>query len=133
MIFPGKYNSLPAIGEFISQVAREAGFNEDDVYAVELAVDEACTNIIEHSYAGRRDGEITCSCFFKPDGLEIILRDTGKSFDPENVPLPDSTQPLEKLSARGAGLYLMRKMMDEVKFEFNPKTGNVLSMFKRMR
>ncbi len=129
MTFPGNYTSLPAISAFITQFAREAGFDEHDVYAVELAVDEACTNIIEHGY-NSEPGEITCTCQSTEDSIKIVLKDRGKSFDPEKVPQPDPTLPLEEVSARGAGLFLMKKMMDEVHFDFDPANGNVLTMVK---
>lgn len=131
MIFPGKYESLPAISDFITQFAREIGFDEDAVYAVELAVDEACTNIIEHAYK-HENGKIVCKCSQINKGIKIVLEDQGRSFDPTNVPEVDPTLPLEKLSPRGAGIFLMRKMMDEVSFEFDPGKGNVLTMVKHM-
>ncbi len=131
MKFPGSFESLPAISIFITSIAREIGFNEDEVYAVELAVDEACTNIIEHAYASKSSGEIICTCEQVDEGLEIVLKDQGKRFSPEGIPDPDPTVPLEKVSGRGAGLYLMRKMMDKVEFGFDPLNGNVLKMYKR--
>jgi serine/threonine-protein kinase RsbW len=131
MKFSGTYESLPAISDFVRQIAGEAGLNEDDVYAVELAVDEACTNIIEHAYAKQKSGEIVCSCEAMSDGLEIVLMDQGKKFSPEGIPEPDPTLPLEQISARGAGLYLMRKMMDEIDFDYDPQQGNKLRMVKR--
>lgn len=131
MTFPGKYESLPAISDFITQFARDIGFDEDGVYAVELAVDEACTNIIEHAYK-HQDGKIVCKCTKINNGIKIVLEDQGRTFDPGTVPEVDPTLPLEKLSPRGAGIFLMRKMMDEVRFEFFPEKGNVLTMVKHM-
>jgi serine/threonine-protein kinase RsbW len=129
LIFPGKYESLPAISDFVTKFAREVGFNEDAVYAVELAVDEACTNIIEHAYK-HEEGDIVCACVEISNGIKITLLDQGETFDPRYVPEPDPALPLEKVSPRGAGLFLMRKMMDEVHFEFDPDKGNVLTMVK---
>ena len=51
-IFPGRYDSLAQIGQFVHSAADEAGFDSFSIYAVELAVDEACTNIIELAYCG---------------------------------------------------------------------------------
>lgn len=130
MKFPGKFESLPAISEFVTRNAREAGLNSKEVYAVELAVDEACTNIIEHAYRETYSGEIVCSCQPVKQGLKIVLSDRGETFDPKSVPEPDPTVPLEQVSPRGAGLFLMRKMMDEVEFAFDPVNGNVLTMVK---
>jgi serine/threonine-protein kinase RsbW len=128
--FPGEFESLPAICDFASGAAEAAGLNEDAVYEVQLAVDEACANIIEHAYGGEGNGEIECSCRIDPDKLTMVLRDHGRPFDPDSVPEPDTSSDIEERKARGLGLYLLRKLMDEVRFEFT-ESGNVLTLVKR--
>jgi serine/threonine-protein kinase RsbW len=130
-MFPGRYQSLAKISEFVLRVARSAGLNEREAYAVQLAVDEACANIIDHAYGGEGEGEIACTCEVIEDGLRVVLVDQGEPFEPDHVPTQDYHVPLEELKPRGAGLYLMRQMMDEVDFEFDDKAGNVLTMIKR--
>ena len=132
VIFPGRLSSLVDIREFVVKAARSAGFNDKDVYAVELAVDEACTNIIEHAYEGKGGGEIECTCDIKPDQLVITIKDQGKPFNPDVIPEPDFSVGLEALKPRGAGLFIMRKMMDEVAFKFDRKKGNTLRMVKKI-
>ncbi len=129
--FPGRYASLAEISEFVAQAAREAGLDSKSVYAVKLAVDEACTNIIEHGYGGESSGKIECSCDIHPDTLTIKLRDWGVAFDPDTVPEPNFNVDLEELQVRGAGLYLMRQLMDDVKFSFQESQGNLLVMVKK--
>ena len=128
--FPGRYTSLAGISEFIAKSAQEAGFIGKDIYAVKLAVDEACTNIIEHAYGGESEEKIECSCNFDSDELTIELRDWGIAFNPNDVPKPDFNVPLEELEPRGAGLFFMRELMDEIRFNFN-NSGNNLIMVKR--
>jgi anti-sigma regulatory factor (Ser/Thr protein kinase) len=129
--FPGRFESLAQISDLIVQQAKEAGLDEAAVYAVDLAVDEAFTNIIEHAYGGEGKGSIQCTCLVKEDGLTITLRDFGRPFDPDKIPAPNVKARLKDLRSGGAGLFLIRKMMDEVRFEFDPKSGNVLTMVKR--
>jgi anti-sigma regulatory factor (Ser/Thr protein kinase) len=129
--FPGRYTSLAEISEFVARGAQDAGFDSKDVYAVKLAVDEACTNIIEHGYGGEGIGKIECTYNYDSEGLTIKLRDWGKAFDPKDVPEPNYEVSLEELQPRGAGLYLMRKLMDDVQFHFNAKKGNVLVLLKQ--
>lgn len=129
--FAGKYKYLAEIAEFISGVARDAGFDSKQVYALQLAVDEACTNIIEHGYGGEGRGDIVCACDPSANGLTITLKDWGKGFDPKGIPKPDYDVPLENLKPRGAGLYLMKKIMDKVQYKFDEAEGNQLTMFKR--
>jgi len=129
--FPGRYESLVKIRKFVAKAARIAGLDRDEIYAVKLAVDEACTNIIEHAYGGEGRGEIQCSWDIINDGLIIILRDWGKPFDPSQVPEPNYNVPLEELKPRGAGLFLIRNLMDEVWFNFESEEENELTMIKR--
>jgi serine/threonine-protein kinase RsbW len=130
VIFPGRFENLAKISEFVVRAARTAGLNEDAVYAIDLAVDEACTNIIEHAYGGEGVGEIRCTCLVLKNGLEIVLHDYGRPFNPSKIPPPDAKVRLKDLKDRGAGLFLMQKMMDEVRFEFNQREGNTLTMVK---
>lgn len=128
--FPGRFESLEAIREFISEAAREAGLSDREVYAVKLAVDEACSNIIEHAYRGQSRGEIECQCAIDPDRLIIVLRDQGQRFDPASVPEPDLTTDLEARQTGGLGLYLMHRLVDDVRFE-SDESGNTLILVKR--
>ncbi len=84
------------------------------IYNVQLAVHEACTNIIDHAY-GSSEGRINITLMldWQPARLTVELIDTGKPFDPANVPPPDLDQP----HVRGYGLYLMKQLMDEVVYQ----------------
>jgi serine/threonine-protein kinase RsbW len=129
--FPGSLDSLERISEFVLEVAQKAGLDDSAIYAVQLAVDEAFTNIVEHGYEGQDLGEVECTCDVLNNGLQVMLRDNGPRFDPDSVPEPELRVPLEEIKSRGLGLFLMRKMMDEVKFQSLPEGGNVLIMIKR--
>ena len=133
LVFPGRFESLAAISEFVTDAARAAGLDACAVDAVQLAVDEACSNIVEHAYGGERHGEIKCTCRVNNDGLTVILRDHGRPFDPSLVPEPNTNPTLddETCTGGGLGLYFMRQLMDEVCFEFTPDSGNVVTMVKR--
>ncbi len=128
--FPGRYESLAKITQFVSQAARSADLNQKEIYEVVLAVEEACANIIDHAYKGEGLGEIDLTCETIEGGLRVILRDRGHPFDPEAIPNPDFSVPLEDLKPGGAGLFLMRKLMDDLQFDFNKSEGNVLTMTK---
>jgi serine/threonine-protein kinase RsbW len=74
-IFAAKFDQLDAIRGFAAQAARDAGMDDSGVYAVELSMDEACTNIIEHAYEGLEGGEIECTCNADAKKLTIIIHD----------------------------------------------------------
>lgn len=130
VVFPGRYESLSEIRDFVVEIAKKGGFQDFDLYAVELAVDEACSNIIEHAYGEENKGDIELTCNLTDLGLEIILRDHGKAFNPAIIPEPNFGLEIDELKPGGAGLFLMRKMMDEVSFDFSKNSGNVLTMVK---
>jgi serine/threonine-protein kinase RsbW len=129
--FPARFDNLAAISEFVTRAAEAAGLDARAVYAVQLAVEEACANIVEHAYGGEGRGDIECTCIVNNNELTVILRDYGRPFDPTSVPEPDLCASLEDRKARGLGLYIIRQLMDKVRFEFIPDSGNVLTMVKR--
>jgi len=131
-VFNARLENLAKISDYILQAAHKAGLDASAVYAVQLAVDEAATNIIEHAYHLRGGEKITCSYEILSDGIKIELIDYGDSFEPDEVPTPHVAGSIEEVRPRGLGLFFMRKMMDEVTFEFKPE-GNVLTMIKRKK
>jgi len=130
-LFSAKFEQLEAIREFVGQAARDAGMDDAEVYAVEVSVDEACTNIIEHAYKGVKGGDIECVCDNSGEQLTIILRDHGRPFDPATIPAPNLTAELKDRRVGGLGVFLMRRLMDEIRFEAFQDSGNVLTMIKR--
>lgn len=129
--FPAKFEFLDEIREFVGSIARSSGFGDKDVYNIQLATDEAASNIIEHAYEGVTDGIVDLSCGMQADALVVILVDHGLAFDPSEVPLPDLQADLAERKIGGLGIFLMRKLMDEVHYHSNPDKSNVLTMIKR--
>ncbi len=109
------------------------GFDQDSVHWVGLAVRESVINAIKHGNAGdeskRVQVEFTYSVDNPSDGLEILVRDEGISFDPTNLPDPLASENLSKTSGRG--VFLMRKFTDEVKWCLLPEGGMEVRMIKR--
>jgi len=129
--FPAQFQYLDEIREFVAGVAARGGFDGKEVYSIQLATDEAATNIIEHAYEGIPGGEIEITCEMKKNVLTITLRDHGRTFDPSSVSPPDVKADLSKRKIGGLGIYLMRKLMDEVRYETIPGKGNLLTLQKR--
>ena len=129
--FSCSLNNLERICDFITECAKEAGLDESEMYAVQLAVDEASTNIIEHGYGQECPSRIDVTCEVLADGLKVMIYDDAAPFDPTVLPEPDVNVSLEEVKPRGLGIYLMRKMMDEVHYESSQDKGNTLTMIKR--
>jgi len=126
------FDCLADVGILIQNAGKTAGLDEKAIYQVETAVDEACSNIIEHAYGGEDRGDIHIECYSSPGLLKVILKDNGKSFDPDLVIAPDIDSDLEDRSDHGLGLFFIRRWMDSVRFEFSKDGGNTLTMIKKM-
>ncbi len=127
--FPGRYDSLAKISDFIKKHARSYGYEGFSLYTIETAVDEACSNIIEHAYGEEGKGDIQITLDRIDSGLKITIIDNGQPFDPATVKKPNLNGLLAEREAHGLGLYMMKQWMDEVHFEFN-KHENILTMIK---
>lgn len=134
--FPANFASLEAVRGFVGDAAEACGLGSQSVYAVQLAVDEAFTNIIEHAYGGESQKEkIECTCKIGNESLTVVIRDCGRPFDPTEVPDPNLKASLEDREEGGLGLFFMRQLMDEVTFSFNHELDNhtrcnILTMVK---
>jgi anti-sigma regulatory factor (Ser/Thr protein kinase) len=131
--FSAKFEFLDEIRDFVGDIARAGGFGDKDVYNIQLAADEAASNVIEHAYEGVSDGLLELSCGVNGNIITIILVDHGESFDPSEIPMPDLKADLSERKIGGLGIFLMRKLMDEVRYEVKPNHTNVLTMTKRKR
>ncbi|HSR34499.1 MAG TPA: ATP-binding protein [Anaerolineae bacterium] len=127
------YADLPQLGairEFVAQAGRELNVEECVVPDLQLAVEEICANSIQHGYNGQ-GGPIEVTVEAVEGGIQITVKDWGISFDPQAVPIPDVEAPLEQRPLGGLGLFLVRKLMDEVRFEFDGVRGNSVVMMKQ--
>ena len=125
-----RLENLLVIAEFISRSMSQLGI-EEGVFEVQTAVDEACTNIIKHAYSAE-GGVITVTCEMGDSDFIVTIRDKGKPFDPSSVPPPDLDGDLDKRKIGGLGIYLMRKLMDDVSYHFDVVKGNKLVMRKAL-
>jgi anti-sigma regulatory factor (Ser/Thr protein kinase) len=123
-------SQLGAIREFVAQAGRELSVEECVVPDLQLAVEEICANSIQHGYDGQ-GGQIEVTVEMVEAGIQVTVMDWGISFDPQAVPIPDVEAPLEQRPLGGLGLFLVRKLMDEVRFEFDGERGNTVVMMKR--
>jgi len=128
--FPAKFDYLDEIRDYVGEKARAAGFAEKDIYSIQLATDEAASNVIEHAYEGITNGFFELTCEFKDDRMIITLLDHGKTFDPSKVDVPDVKADLSDRKIGGLGIYLMRKLMDDVRYDIT-SSGNLLTLVKR--
>ncbi|APF17399.1 putative anti-sigma regulatory factor, serine/threonine protein kinase [Caldithrix abyssi DSM 13497] len=128
-------DNLQTIRHFIHELVQKAGFSAEQIDQIELAVDEACTNVIKHAYRFDATKPIDLEIIIDDQKAEIIVTDYGSGFDPEKLPEPDLNHSLKKGRAGGLGIHLMKKVMDDVRFNITPgkKTKVHLIKFKNKR
>lgn len=125
--------SLSEFREFIKEhCASIPGVTDEVLYDVQLAVDEACTNIISHGYAGLDAGSIILDLDLHPDKLIVTLTDFGHSFEPSSAPVPDVNAPIEERELGGFGLFFIQQAMDDMSYQVT-EDGNKMTLTKHLR
>ncbi|MCC7449868.1 MAG: anti-sigma factor antagonist [Anaerolineae bacterium] len=126
----GLLENVPEACDFVVAAAETAGLDERAVYHCQMAVDEWCTNVIQHNYG--QDSEyrhIDIQCRNRADQFVITVMDDGVRFDPTTLAEVDPGAPLEERQPGGLGWFFIRKLMDQVSYEY--KNGrNHLTMIK---
>lgn len=128
---PAEVDSLEKIQAFFAEFVQRHKLPDEAAADLELAVDEACSNIIEHGYRGMSPGEISLALRLEPDRVAVEIRDHGLGFDPDKIPPPDIHAPLEERKAGGLGWYLIGELMDQVEYR-REASGNVLTFSRHL-
>jgi serine/threonine-protein kinase RsbW len=123
-------DNLSSIRTFIKQTASDAGVTNEITGKIILAVDEACTNIIKHAYKYSSEGKITIKVNSDEQKLTIKIIDDGGHFDPDLVPEPNLEKMQFERKGGGLGMFLMKKLMDEVKYTNLPNNRNQVLLVK---
>jgi len=129
---PATVDNLSRFREFTAQACTRAGGDDEDGFALKLAVDEVCSNIIEHGSASATDGIIELT--FESDGREltVTVADSGRPFEPGDAPEPDLASGWEERPVGGLGWHLVRQMVDELHYE-SDASGNRLTLIRKLR
>ena len=135
LVLPARYESIRSVCDFVVEAAELAGLEGESLFQIELAVDEACTNIVEHAYGQADEGciEVGHGTYREKGERFFVVRlvDTGDPFDPGTVPEPQICNGYEVLQVGGLGMHFMREMMDRIEFHFHAG-WNELIMYKRL-
>jgi len=122
--------NLAVVRDFVQQTAESLDVDRRLVDDVVLAVDEAVSNIIIHGYKGQ-SGWIDLEISRENNTLMVSLRDQAPEFDPTMVADPDLTLPLKERNPGSLGIYLIKKMVDQIIYEPVPQGGNHLVLIKK--
>ena len=135
LVIPNDTRYLAQVREAVKEVVGKSDFPKDEMNRITLAVDEAVTNIMEHAYENNLEGELEIELVLQADNtrFEVIIRDSGKSFDPGKIPMPDLEEHIRSGRRKGLGLFLIRRIMDEVHYNYKEGVRNELRMVKYAR
>lgn len=124
-------SNLEVIRRFVEERAHALQLDQRTTFDLVQAVDECVTNIIEHGYR-HQAGSIEIEIKHTNTTLTIELRDQAPLFDPTGVPPPDLAGPLEARQPGGLGIYLTRRMVDDMQYRVLPGGGNELILIKHV-
>jgi anti-sigma regulatory factor (Ser/Thr protein kinase) len=124
--------TLEAIQRFVVDGCRKAGADDATAFDLRLAVDEACTNVAVHGYAGVEPGPI--GVVLESDGarIRVTIADRGVPFSPERVKPPDLAADAERAPG-GLGWHLIRQVTDEIEYHSDTDSGNRLVLGRRLK
>lgn len=135
-VFTNRLQNIYGMHQFVRQAAIDAGFSNVALGDIELAVVEACANIIKHAYRdfAEDSAPIELHVEFDWGQLVITLSDWGAAFVPPvgKVPAPDVDRMVAEDRRGGMGIFFMQQMMDEVAWDIRPGVCNRLRMIKRL-
>jgi serine/threonine-protein kinase RsbW len=129
LTIPSDLRLLALARAFVEAVCQVAGLDKRTTDHIVLATDEATNNVMRHAHRGRPEMLLQIQCFIRADQIEIRLHDEGAPFDLSNVP---HYNPAE-LRVGGRGVFLMRRLMDELSVTPRGERGNTLRMIKRFQ
>ncbi len=128
---PARMAILRPLSMFVRDLLRSTTCLDDAhqvLNDVELAFNEAFTNIQRHAYETREDGPISIEIRVYSRKLELKFVDRGQSFDPESLKEPD----LDRPSDSGLGVWLIRQVMDDFSYYADPEGKNTLVLIKHL-
>ena len=127
---PAHPSYLSLIGITVKWFARRAGLSDEQCEELEVAVDEACTNVIRYAFPDRTTGEMTVVCSLSESGLGVSILDKGEPFDPrEGIGIAGEKRSRDPASG-GMGLLLIRRLTDAVRYRWDETEGNQLTLVK---
>ncbi len=122
---------LNRLALFIEELGERRGFDMALVMNLNIALEEVVSNIILYAYSQRADEEIVIRCSEVDNSLIFTIFDSGVAFDPTQVDEADVTLSAEERRIGGLGIFLVRQIMDEVKYE-RVESENILIITKKI-
>ena len=132
LILHNDIQQIPQLAEFVESVADIAKLDVGMTMSLNLALEEAVTNVIMYAYPPGSDGLVDVEAVIREKELRFILSDSGVAFDPTAAPEADITLDVSERPIGGLGIFLVRNIMDEVTYTRSDDGKNILTMIKKL-
>ena len=132
IILANDISEISRLYEFIEELGNDFSLSPDIVFNLNLVLEEAVVNIINYAYPKEEHESIYLSARMHEGSIILVLTDTGKEFDPTAVPEADVTLSADDRQIGGLGIFLIRQIMNEVKYE-RIEGKNVLTLEKKVK
>ncbi len=124
--FDGDPELLKVVRACISEFGLNCGFRSNEIYDMNLSINEVCANVMEHVYHWDPGSKITISIEADPEAMTIRVRDYGDPKDPTQFQSRD----LNEIKDSGLGIFLVNELMDDIHYNSELKKGNEIIMKK---
>ena len=131
IILANEISEIGRLADFIDDIGNEFSLAPDVRFNLNLVLEEAVANIINYAYPKDEHESIYLSARMHEDSIVLVLTDTGKEFDPTMAPEVDVTLSAEERQIGGLGIFLIRQIMNEVRYE-RIDGKNVLTLEKKL-
>jgi sigma-B regulation protein RsbU (phosphoserine phosphatase) len=130
LVLHNDIKQIPQLAGFIEAVAQAGSLNQSTAMSLNLALEEAVTNVILYAYPEGTDGMVEITAIIRPKkAIEFIVDDSGRPFDPTGAERPDLELSVEDRPVGGLGIHLVRSIMDTVSYT-REDGHNILKMKK---
>ena len=131
IILANDISELSKLVAFIDEVGEAFALTPDVVFNLNLVLEEAVVNVINYAYPKEEHEFIYLSASMHEGSIVLVLTDTGKAFDPTAAPEADITLSADERQIGGLGIFLIRQIMNEVKYE-RIDGKNILTLEKKL-
>jgi serine/threonine-protein kinase RsbW len=119
IVVPARADYIGVIRLTVSGLAYQMGFSYNDIEDIKVAIAEACNNVVRHAY-DHSEGLLTIHFHIREDNLEVEVCDEGGAFDVKTIEGGAASlhgKNLDEIEIGGLGIYLMKTLMDQVKYD----------------
>ena len=131
LLLQNDIRQIPQLADFVETIAQESNVDQSLAMTLNLALEEAVTNVIMYAYPKGSQGLVDLEAIVRENSLVFILSDSGSPFDPTAAPKADISLNVEERPIGGLGIYMVMHIMDKVEYR-RENDRNILTMTKKI-